>query len=141
MSSVSAATASSNPFASVSDKNARRSAFTQLNSALQSGDLSSAQAAYSSLTQAGGGNPNSPFAKALQQIGNALQSGDIGQAQQAMNSLHQQMQSQRAEHHGHHHASGDSNRPEGAIQSKSNILGTTPSALSADTSNVVNAMA
>jgi thioredoxin-like negative regulator of GroEL len=82
-----------------------RQTFGQLVNALQSGNLTAAQSAYSSLTQAGGGNSNSPFAAALQQIGDALQSGDLGKAQQALAQLQQQLQSARGAHHhgGHHH--------------------------------------
>jgi thioredoxin-like negative regulator of GroEL len=72
-----------------------RQTFGQLVNALQSGNLTAAQSAYSSLTQAGGGNSNSPFAAALQQIGDALQSGDLGKAQQALAQLQQQLQSAR----------------------------------------------
>jgi thioredoxin-like negative regulator of GroEL len=67
-------------------------AFGQLTSAIQSGNLSAAQSAYSTLSQAASSNPNSPLAQALSQIGNALQSGDLSQAQQALTTLQQQMQ-------------------------------------------------
>ena len=84
-----------------------RQAFGQLTNALQSGDLSAAQSAYASLSQAAGGDPNSPFAQALSQC-DALQSGDIGKAQAALTTLQQQMQAMKGahHHHGHHHASG-----------------------------------
>ena len=87
--------------------NPMQQAFGQLVSAIQSGNLSAAQSAYTTLTQASSNNPNSPFAQALSQIGDALQSGDIGKAQQALASLQQQVQAMKGahHHHGHHHNS------------------------------------
>ncbi|MBV9557119.1 MAG: hypothetical protein JO254_08550 [Pseudolabrys sp.] len=80
-----------------------KQAFSQLNDALQSGDLSSAQSAYQTLSQSPlAKDPSSPIAKELAQIGDALQSGDVGKAQQAMAQLQQQMQAMRGHHH--HHA-------------------------------------
>jgi len=82
-----------------------RQSFSQLVTALNSGDLSQAQEAYSELSQlqadgqAPATNPNSPLASALNNIGQALQNGDLGGAQQALASL---QQAQRGHHHGHH---------------------------------------
>ena len=73
-----------------------RQAFGQLTSALQSGDLSAAQSAYTTLMQAQPSQGSGPFSQALSQIGDALQSGDLGKAQQALASLQQQMQATRA---------------------------------------------
>jgi thioredoxin-like negative regulator of GroEL len=89
-----------------------RQTFGQLTSALQSGDLSAAQSAYSTVSQAVGSNPNSPFAQALAQIGDALQSGDVGKAQAALATLQQQMQAAKGapHHHGHHHHAGGSSQ-------------------------------
>jgi hypothetical protein len=78
----------------------RRQSFNDLTQALQSGDLASAQKAYSTLVQNTPGasnNPNSPLA----QIGQALQSGDLAGAQSAMSSL------KAARHGGHHHHHGN----------------------------------
>ena len=85
-----------------------RQAFGQLTSAIQSGDLSAAQNAYTALTQAQPNQGSGPFSQALSQIGDALQSGDIGKAQQAMAALQQQMRAMKGahHHHGHHHAGG-----------------------------------
>jgi hypothetical protein len=82
--------------------------FTLLVKALQSGDLSGAQQAYSALTQLQGNgsapsDPNSPFAQALSKIGQALQSGDLTGAQQALSALQQQLQQAQGTHHHHHH--------------------------------------
>src|SRR5665213_265911 len=94
--------ASSNPY--VSDQNSARQSFSQLVSALQSGNLSAAQNAYSSFTQSAAGqiDPNSPIGQALNQIGQDLQSGNIDAAQQTLNSLQQS----HAAHRGHHHHHG-----------------------------------
>lgn len=87
-----------------------RQLFGQLTSAINSGDLSSAQQIYSQLSQALGGtnaNSNNPFDQALNAIGQSLQSGDIGGAQQALSSLQQQTQAGRGHHHhGGHHGGG-----------------------------------
>ncbi len=74
----------------------RQQSFKDLTAALQSGDLSGAQKAFSTLTGGTGTvNASSPLAK----VGQALQNGDLAGAQTAM----QQVQASRAGHH-HHHA-------------------------------------
>jgi hypothetical protein len=66
--------------------NSIRQSFAQLVNALQSGNLTAAQSAYSAFSaQTGGGS--GPLSQALSQIGDALQSGDIGKAQQAQQAL------------------------------------------------------
>jgi thioredoxin-like negative regulator of GroEL len=98
-----------------------RQAFGQLTSAIQSGDLSAAQSAYTALTQAQPNQGSGPFSQALSQIGDALQSGDIGKAQQAMAALQQQMQAMKGahHHHGHHHAGGGGDKSQSASASPS----------------------
>jgi uncharacterized protein (DUF2336 family) len=78
-----------------------RQAFSQLTNALQSGNLSAAQNAYTTLASSPAAQGNGPFAQALQQIGQDLQSGDLGDAQKALAALQQQQQA-----HGHHHHHG-----------------------------------
>ena len=104
ISAISSST-TTNPFSNA--QNAGRQAFSQLVSALQSGDLSAAQSAFSSFTQNAGGqiDPNSPFGQAINQIGQDLQSGDIGAAQQTLSSLQQSASAHRGHHH-HHHGGG-----------------------------------
>jgi hypothetical protein len=90
------------------DQQQSRQQFTLLVKALQSGDLSGAQQAYSALTQSQGNgsapsDPNSPFAQALSKIGQALKSGDLTGAQQALSALQQQLQQAQGTHHHHHH--------------------------------------
>ena len=92
VSSVSTASAPS------SSQDSIRQAFGQMVSALQSGNITAAQSAYSTLSQAGNSNPNSPLSQALAQIGSALQSGNIGQAQQALAALQQQLLASRGGH-------------------------------------------
>jgi soluble cytochrome b562 len=88
-----------------------RQQFNQLVGSLQSGSLSDAQQAYSTLSQLqsnGQGpsvNSNSPLAQTLDQIGQDLQNGDLSGAQQALSSL---QQSQGSHHHHHHHGGGGS---------------------------------
>jgi hypothetical protein len=66
----------------------RRQSFVALANSLNSGDLSGAQQAYSSLSQTQRfANPNGPFAQAMGQIGEALQGGDLAAAQRALSSL------------------------------------------------------
>ncbi|WP_162232258.1 hypothetical protein [Methylogaea oryzae] len=78
----------------------RRESFNQLASALQSGDLKSAQQAFSTLTpnSTAATDPNSPLAK----LGKALQSGDINAAQQAFSTLRS-----GGRHHHHHQQPSD----------------------------------
>src|ERR1700733_13966556 len=77
-----------NPFRQI------RQDFRQLASALQNGDLSDAQSAYSSIQQvlgANSGSSNSSGSNTLQSdfaaLGQALQSGNLGQAQSAFSQL------------------------------------------------------
>jgi len=66
----------------------RQQAFVALVSSLNSGDLSRAQQAYSSLSQLQSfADPNGPFAQAISQIGQALKRGDLTGAQHAL-ALH-----------------------------------------------------
>jgi outer membrane protein assembly factor BamD (BamD/ComL family) len=112
ISSISGCT--TNPFQSQTNQANFRQTFNQLVSALNSGDLSTAQQAFSALSQLqsnGQGpsaNSNSPLAKALSQIGQALQSGDLAGAQQALSTLQQAHQGHHHGHHGHHGGDGSS---------------------------------
>jgi hypothetical protein len=112
----------------------RRNDFQQLAQALQSGDLSGAQAAFSDLTSLnqnrGVQSANSTISNDFSAIGQALQSGDLAGAQQAFATLQQDVQSafqqsggsaqssqqvtqqaqqsQAAHHHRHHHVGNPS---------------------------------
>jgi hypothetical protein len=66
----------------------RQQSFVALVNSLNSGDLSGAQQAYSSLSQLQRfANPNGQFAQLMSQVGQALQGGDVAGAQQALSSL------------------------------------------------------
>jgi hypothetical protein len=96
-----------------------RKYFEQLGQALQSGDLSGAQSAFSSLqqilssssanqgqaTQQTGQNTLTADMNALSQ---ALKSGDMSKAQDAFTKLQQDMQAAQKGHHRHHHKSDSS---------------------------------
>jgi hypothetical protein len=77
----------------ISDWQQRQQNVKSMMSAIQSGDLSSAQSAYATLQGNQGSADNGPFAA----IGQALQSGDISAAQKALTDF----QAHRAG--GHHH--------------------------------------
>jgi hypothetical protein len=68
--------------------------FSQLASALQSGDLTDAQSAYSSIQQILGGSqgPANTIQNDFSAVGQALQSGDIGTAQTAFSQLRTDVQ-------------------------------------------------
>lgn len=65
----------------------RQQNFQALSKALQSGDLSGAQTAFASLTQAAASGANSNPSSPLAQLGKALQSGDLGAAQTAFSQM------------------------------------------------------
>ena len=69
----------------VSNWQHKQSGLKALNSALQSGDLASAQSAYSAISA---NNPNISSSSPLGQIGAALQSDDIAGAQKLASSMH-----------------------------------------------------
>jgi hypothetical protein len=87
--------------------------------AIQSGDLKSAQNAFSQIqgvmqtsqetTAEQSGGQQSQFNADFAALGNALQSGDISGAQDALKKLGQDLQPQstgKAHHHHHHHGGG-----------------------------------
>lgn len=127
--------ASSNPF--YTKQTSTQQSFSQLVSALQSGNLSAAQNAYASFTQsAGQGDPNSPFAQAINQIGQDLQSGNIGAAQQTLSSLQQTA----GAHHAHHHHHGGGTPPQASSASPDDPT-SLAAALSLSSSNIVDVSA
>jgi len=105
-----------------------RQDFSQLVSALQSGDLSDAQNAYATLSSSPLAQGNGPFAQAIQQIGNYLQQGDLADAQKAMAALQQQMQT-----HGHHHHHGGGPRGASEASNSSSTNGSTSGGQNNDT--------
>jgi soluble cytochrome b562 len=93
-----------------------RQAFSQLTSALQSGNLTTAQDAYATLASSPAAQGTGPFAQALQQIGQDLQSGKLSDAQQALASLQQLRQTHS---HHHHHAGGGTSIASNSSQTQS----------------------
>ena len=85
----------------VSNWQQRQSGLQALSSALQSGDLASAQSAYSAISA---NNPNISSSSPLGQIGAALQSGDIAGAQKLASSMH------TGRMHGHRGGNEDGNQ-------------------------------
>jgi outer membrane protein assembly factor BamD (BamD/ComL family) len=93
--------------------------FNQLGQTLQSGDLSGAQSAFSSLQQllpSSSANQaqttqqtnQSTFTTDINALGQALQSGDLSKAQDAFAKLQQDMQAAQKGHHRHHHKADNS---------------------------------
>jgi hypothetical protein len=85
--------------------NGLRAQVSQLEAAVNAGNLAGAQAAYSALSQSASvqNASGTPFAQALGQIGQALTAGNMSQAQQTMRSLEPQMPEAAEGMHPHHH--------------------------------------
>jgi len=79
--------------------------FDNLGSALQSGDLTAAQQAFSALLQGMPSNNNSQdtIQSDFDALGKALDSGDINAAKTAFSKLEQDMQTLKMSRHHHHH--------------------------------------
>jgi ribosomal protein S20 len=111
MSSVSAV--GSSVYYPLNEQNGIGNDFQTLAKALNSGDLSSAQSAFSALQtdlQKIGGNQqasqsSSTLQNDIQTLGDALKAGDLSGAQKAFATLQQdaQNQVQQGHHHHHHH--------------------------------------
>ena len=109
--SVSSVSATPPPFQPKPQDTAFRSAIQSLTSAISSGDLTSAQKAYSTLTTlqqqagappAGPDGAQNPFSQLLTKIGGDLSSGNISGAQSDLASF----QKAAASHHHRHHGGG-----------------------------------
>lgn len=86
----------------------QRTEFQQLTQALQSGNLTTAQQAFSALTNSatGSGLLSAQLTQDLSKLGSALQSGNLSSARQAYASAQQNLQSSNpvaAHHHRPHH--------------------------------------
>ncbi len=125
--------------------NARWQEFTELSNALQSGDLSEAQQAYSDLQQTGGlpssaASSDSPAAADFAALGKALASGNLSQAQSAFSQLQSDIKRAQATpsqgstaeqvhgHHHHHYGGSDIDQSSGSAANTStgstvNLLG------------------
>lgn len=121
----------------------QRNDFKQLSTALQSGDLTGAQAAFTDLaklsqnSKAGAQSSTSQIGQDFAAIGQALQSGDLAGAQQAFSTFQQDVKSafqQRFQnfqaqqtqqqpsvhHHHHHHDAGNSGASNSSQSAASN---------------------
>jgi hypothetical protein len=85
--------------------NGLRASVSQLEAAVNAGNLAGAQAACSTLSQSASveNASGTPFAQAVDQIGQALAAGNVSQAQQTMRSLEPQMPGAAEGMHPHHH--------------------------------------
>lgn len=121
-------TATSNTAAALAPANDDRQSFSQLVSAIRSGDLDAAQSAYTSFSQSSAGQTG-PLSQVAGQIGAALQSGDIGQAQQTLAAL-----AKGAHHHGGHHHGGSTTQAAAPATTTSADPAATPAAGAVDVS-------
>ncbi len=131
-----------NPYVSStqSSSSTMSSDFSNLVTAIQSGDLKSAQNAFSqiqSLMQSSQGTTTqqtngqqSQLSSDFAALGKALQSGDISGAQDALKKLGQDMQTQstgKAHHHHHHHGGGTSSQSTASTTGVTAPIGSTSS--------------
>jgi hypothetical protein len=102
-----------NPINTLQNANQQqRTDFQQLTQALQSGNLSSAQQAFSSMSSSASssGLLSVQMMQDLSKLGSALQSGNLSSARQAYSSVQQNLQSSTpvaAHHHRPHHGGSD----------------------------------
>lgn len=117
MSSISSVSSATNPYLPPNQNGYGQFGqdFNAIGSALQSGDLSTAQSALATFQQDLQGNSQTPasqpFGKnsqantAYQSLVSALQSGNLSDAQKAFGSLQTDLKAAHKGHHHHHHAS------------------------------------
>ena len=93
-------------------KQQQQTEFQQLTQALQSGNLTNAQQAFSALTNSAtsSGLLSAQLTQDLSKLGSALQSGNLSSARQAYSSVQQNLHpnSPAAHHHRPHHGGGAS---------------------------------
>ena len=129
-----------NPYVSStqSSSSTMSSDFSNLVTAIQSGDLKSAQNAFSqiqSLMQSSQGattqqtsGQQSQFSADFAALGKALQSGDVSGAQDALKKLGQDLQSTgKAHHHHHHHGGGEPSQSTASTTGVTAPIGSTSS--------------
>jgi hypothetical protein len=158
MSSISSVSSATNPYQTTNQNGFAQiaQAFQAVGSALQSGDLSTAQSALASFQQTlqAGAQSNSqtsanqPFGKNsqantdYQNLTSALQSGSLSGAQQAYTSLQNDLkstQSAHSAHKGHHHHHSSSATSSTSSSTTSATSSTTSSTVGSDGS--LNAVA
>lgn len=145
---VSNITSATNPYQPTGAQNTFRSDFKALQSALGSGDLSSAQQAFATLQQDNpnfvqamlGGNSSTqtnPVSAAFQSLQSALKSGDLTGAQNAFTSLTQALQSAHKTHHGHRGQGIDADGDRDGSQASSGSASGTTSSLASGSLNAL----
>jgi ribosomal protein S20 len=115
-----------------------RQGFKDLASALQAGNLTDAQNAFTALQQllpnssAGNqtqngqqGSGQNPFATDFNALSQALQSGDLAKARDAFAKLQQDIQSVQGHHHRHHHHKASASTQSTASTTSSSSVGST----------------
>jgi len=126
--------------------------FKSLSSALQSGDLSSAQAAMTTLQtdlQGAQGNsktsqlldPTTAAGKDFQTLQNALQSGDLKGAQDAFTALKQDVRKTHSGHHHHHKVDNDGDTDSSTTNATTNADSTSDTASTTENSSILNVTA
>jgi hypothetical protein len=108
----------------------QRTEFQQLTQALQSGNLSSAQQAFSALSTSAtsSGRLGVQLTQDLSKLGSALQSGNLSNARQAYSSVQQNLQSSNplaAHHHRAHHGGDRSQSLTSGLPDSTNSSGST----------------
>jgi hypothetical protein len=148
MSNISAVSSSTNPYSNPFSQNQSFKDLQSIGSALQSGDLSTAQSALASFqqqlqssSQASSSQPfgnNSQANQDYQSLATALKSGDTSAAQQAFANLKTDLKSAQKGHHHHHGAPAST-----ATTASTTTPGTSTSstAISANTTTNINATA
>ena len=91
-----------------------RTDFGDLNSALQSGNLSAAQTAFSALQQDAPSSKNPQIKADMDALGKALNSGDLNAATTAFSKLEQDKQALKMSGHHHHKQAAQSDTDSGS---------------------------
>jgi chemotaxis protein histidine kinase CheA len=111
--------------------------FENLGNALQSGDLTAAQQAFSTLLQgtSSSNNPQDNIQSDFDALGKALDSGDMAAAKKAFSKLEQDMQALKtSRHHHHHHKQAAQSDADSNLQTVSDNTGTTSGNIASDDS-------
>jgi hypothetical protein len=158
MSSISSVSSATNPYLTSNQSGIGQffQDFKALGSALQSGNLSTAQSALSTFqqdlqasapaaAQTSSQSSSQPFGKNtqantdFQNLTSALQSGDLSGAQQAFASLQNDLKTAKGHHHHHHHGSSGASSGTSATASSStpaSSSSTSASSVDGDSLNV-----
>ncbi|MGA2679414.1 MAG: hypothetical protein ABSF37_08975 [Sedimentisphaerales bacterium] len=110
--------------------------FENLGNALQSGDLTAAQQAFSTLLQgtSSNNNPQDNIQSDFDALGKALDSGDMAAAKKAFSKLEQDMQALKTSRHHHHHKQAAQSDADSNSQTVSDNAGTTSGNIASDDS-------